>query len=98
MHFYHNSGSMGGAIYFFYGAMHISTNKSVTFVTNTAQSQGGAMFIESSVNSSIIVSNSSELLIFNNSAFQGGALYIIPSSFAITVGYQSSVQFVNECI
>ena len=96
MHFYHNSGSLGGGIYSVYGAMHINTNKSVTFVNNTAQSQGGAMYLESSVNSSIVVSNSSKLLLFNNSAFQGGALYVIPSSFTITVGYQSSIQFVNN--
>ena len=96
MHFYHNSGSLGGGIYFLYGDMHINTNKSVTFVNNIAQSQGGAMFIESSINSSIVVSNSSKLLLFNNSAFQGSALYTIPSSFTITVGYQSSVQFVNN--
>ena len=96
MHFYHNSGSLGGGIYFVYGAMHINTNKSVTFVNNTAQSQGGAIYLESSVNSSIVASNSSKLLFFNNSAFRGGALYIIPSSFTITVEYQSSIQFVNN--
>ena len=69
MHFYHNSGSLGGGIYFLYGDMHINTNKSVTFVNNTAHSQGGAMYLESSVNSSIVVSNSSKFLFFNNSAF-----------------------------
>ena len=35
---------------------------------------------------------------FNNSAFQGGALYVIPSSFATEVGYQSSVNFINNTV
>ena len=83
-------------MYFIYGTMYINSNRSVMFITNTAHVQGGAIYIESGVRSSIIVDNSAKLLFFNNSAFQGGALYVIPSSFAIKVGYQSSVQFINN--
>ena len=96
IHFYNNSGMWGGAMYFIYGTMYINSNRSVTFITNTAYVQGGAIYIESGVPSSIIVDNSAKLLLFNNSAFKGGALYVIPSSFAIQVGYQSSVQFINN--
>ena len=96
IHFYNNRGMWGGAMYFMYGTMYINSNKSVKFITNTAQLQGGAIYIESGIRSSIIVDYCAKLLLFNNSAFQGGALYIIPSSFAIKVGYQSSVQFINN--
>ena len=61
-----------------------------------AQDKGGAMFIETGIHPSIIIDNSSRLLLFDNSAFQGGALYIMPSSFMIIVGYQSSIQFINN--
>ena len=70
-------------LYFIYGTMYINSSKSVKFITNTAQLQGGAIYIESGVCSSIIVDNSAKLLLFNNSAFQGGALYVIPSSFTM---------------
>ena len=83
-------------MYFEHTIMHIKSNTSVMFITNTAHLQGGAIYIESGVNSSIIVNNSTKLLFFNNSAFQGGALFVIPSSFAIQVEYQSSVQFINN--
>ena len=83
-------------MYFRYGTMHIKSNTSVMFITNTAQVQGGATYIESGVPSSIIVDNFANLLFINNSAFQGGALYVTPSSFAIKVRYQSSVQFRNN--
>ena len=97
IHFYNNNcGMHGGAMYFVHAIMHIKSNTSVMFITNTAQVQGGAIYIESGVSSSIIVDNSAKLLFFNNSAFQGGALYVIPSSFAIKVEYQSSVQFINN--
>ena len=94
--FYGNRGTWGGAMYFIYGTMYIKSNTSVMFIANTAQVQGGAIYIESGVPSSIIVHNSAKLLFFNNSAFQGGALYVIPSSFVIKVGYQSSIQFINN--
>ena len=90
IHFCNNSASLGGAIYFVYGIMYIKPNKSMKFTTNTAQAQGGAIYIESGVHSSIIVETSAELLLLNNSALQGGALYIIPSPFTIEVGYQST--------
>ena len=64
---------------------------------NSAQIQGGAIYIEAGVRLSIIVGNSTKLLLLNNSAFQGGALYTIPS-FTVTVRYQSSVQFMNNNI
>ena len=95
IYFYNNSGLWGGAMYFTYGTMYINPNSSVMLIMNTAQIQGGAIFIASGVHS-IIVKRSAKLLFSNNSAFQGGALYVIPSSFAIQVGYQSSVQFINN--
>ena len=96
-HFYNNRGTLGGAIFFNYGTMHINFNRSVKFITNTAL-QGGAIYIESDagVRPSIIVDKSAKLLLFNNSAFQGGALYVQPLSFAIKVGHQSSIQFINN--
>ena len=96
INFYGNRGTLGGAMYFEYTIMHIKSNTSVMFIANTAQVKGGAIHIVSGVHSSIIVDNSAKLHFFNNSAFQGGALYVIPSSFAIKVGYQSSVQFINN--
>ncbi|MCG8621563.1 MAG: hypothetical protein MJE68_06125, partial [Proteobacteria bacterium] len=64
---------------------------------NSAQRKGGAICIQEGVHPSIIVGNYSELLLFNNSAFQGGALYsTMPSLLMTTVGYQSSIQFVNN--
>ena len=94
VHFHNNNSSYGGAIQFSYGTMYInsSANRSIHFDTNTAQVQGGAFYIESGA---IFVENTSNLLLFNNSAFQGGALYVM-SPFPITVGYQSSVQFINN--
>ena len=96
IHFHGNSGYWGGAIYFRYGTMYINSNRSVKFIANAAQLQGGAIFIETGVRSSIIVDNSAKLLFFHNYAFQGGALYVIQSSFTIKVGYQSSVQFIDN--
>ena len=94
--FYSNSGTSGGAMRLVYGTMYINTNKSVKFIMNTAQTQGGAIFIELGSHPSLIVGNCSKLMFFNNSAFQGGALYNLPSSFMIIAGYQSSIQFKNN--
>ena len=98
MEFYNNSAAgYGGAIYFFYGTMIINANKSVNFIMNSAQVQGGAIHIGDGVSPSIIVDNYSKLIFFNNSAFQGGALYSsMPSLLMTTVGYQSSIQFINN--
>ena len=84
VHFYNNNGSRGGVVYLRYGLMHINANGYARFNLNTAQVQGGAIYLEFG---SIIVNTSSQLLLSNNSAFQGGALYVVPSSFAITVGH-----------
>ena len=95
--FYDNRASVGGAIHFTYGSMVINTNKSLKFIMNSAQVNGGAIYIKTGVYPSIIVGNFSELMFFNNSAFQGGALYsIMPSLLVTTVGYQSSIQFINN--
>ena len=85
-------------MYFMYGTMYVKSNTSVISNVhyNTAQIRGGAIYIESGVHSSIIVDKSAKILFFNNSAFQGGALYVIRSSFAIKVGHQLSVQFINN--
>ena len=78
--------------------MVISTKKSVKFIANSAQVKGGAIFIQEGVKPTIIVGNYAKLLLFNNSAFQGGALYSsMPSLLMATVGYQSSIQFINNC-
>ena len=96
IYFYNNSASLGGAMYFIYGTMYINSNRSISFVSNTAQVQGGAIYIEYGVHSSIIVDSFARLLLFNNSALLGGALYVVPSSFTITVRNQSRVQFINN--
>ena len=95
--FYDNRASFAGAIRFVYGTMVISTNKSLKFVMNSAQVQGGALYIDAGVRPTIIVGNYSKLFLFNNSAFQGGALYnTVPSLLMTTIGYQSSIQFINN--
>ena len=95
--FYDNRASVGGAIFITYGSININTNKSLKFITNSAQVNGGAIYIEAGVRPSIIVGDYSKLFFFNNSAFQGGALYnTMPSLLMTTVGYQSSIQFVNN--
>ena len=94
--FYDNSGSWGGTMYLVYGTIYINPNKSLNFVMNTAQVQGGAIYVESGDSFSVNVDSSAKLFFFNNSAFQGGALYVVPSSFTIKVGYQSIIQFVNN--
>ena len=77
--------------------MIINSNVSVEFVMNSAQVKGGAIQIEAGIHPSIIVHDYSKLLLFNNSAFQGGALYSTMSSLLMTtVGYQSSIQFINN--
>ena len=92
--FYNNTAVTGGAIHFYYGRLNIYFPAVVRFIKNTAQLQGGAIFIETGNHSSIIVGNSSKLILANNSAYQGGAIYVIPSSFAIEVRYESSTEFV----
>ena len=92
--FYDNKASKhGGAIYFIYSKINI---KSVNFIMNSAVVKGGAIFIETGVECSIIVGNYSKLLFFNNSAFQGGVYNMMPSLLMTTVGYQSSIQFINN--
>ena len=106
--FNNNSAFKGGAIYLEKSAIHVcidaihfhnNCGSSIEFITNTARSQGGAIYIESGVNSSIIVDNFSNLHLFNNSAFQGGALYIIDTlspSFVFKIGYKSRVEFLKN--
>ena len=96
IYFYDNSASLGGAMYFIYGTMYINSNRSISFTSNTAQVQGGAIYIEYGVHSSIYVANFAKLFLFNNSALLGGALYVVPSSFTITVGNLSRVWFINN--
>ena len=55
--FRNNRGSWGGALDFAYSTMNISTNKTVKFIMNTAQLQGGAICINSGVHPAIIVGN-----------------------------------------
>ena len=98
MEFYNNRAmKSGGAIDTFYGTMIINTNKSLKFIMNSAQVNGGAIYIIAGIQPCIIVGNYSKLLFFNNSAFHGGALYsTMPSLLVTTVGYQSSIQFINN--
>ena len=96
--FYDNrASSSGGAIGFLYGTMVISTKILVQFIMNSAQKRGGAIFIQEGVHPTIIVGNYTKLILFNNSAFQGGAVYSsMPSLLMTTMGYQSSIQFINN--
>ena len=64
--FYNNTASWGGAMFFAYGTMYINTNKCVKFIT--AIIAVGAIFIETGINSSIIVGKYSKLFLFNNLA------------------------------
>ena len=95
--FFDNKASSGGAMYFVYATMIININISVKLIMNAAHVYGGAICIRTGLRPSIIVGNYSKLLFFNNSAFQGGALYsIMPSLIMTTVGYHSSIQFIDN--
>ena len=97
IHFYNSRGLHGGAIYISVASLYINSNTSVKFIMNTGQIEGGAISIGACIPSScIILDNFSKLLFFNNSGFRGGALYTTASSYPIKVGYQSSVQFINN--
>jgi hypothetical protein len=96
--FFNNTAIQGGAIFIYYGFMYINTHCVVQFTKNSAQLEGGAMYIEVANRSAstVTVDNSTKLLFNDNSAFQGGAVYIIPSSFAIEARFQSSIEFVTN--
>ena len=94
--FYNNTAVTGGAIHFYYGELNIYFPAVVQFIKNTAQLQGGAIFIETGDQSSIVIGKFSKLVLANNSAYQGGAIYVIPSSFAIEVRSESSTEFVHN--
>ena len=78
------------AVYFKFEIMYINSYNLVKFIDNAARIQGGAIFIATNALPYMIIGNYSKLLL-NNTAFQGGALYIIPSSFLITVADISQV-------
>ena len=96
IYFYGNRGTQGGALYFIYGMILICSNRTIMFIENAAHTQGGAIYVESVIHSSIVVDNFSRLLFFNNFAFQGGALFFVPSSFTVEVRYHSSIRFINN--
>ena len=98
IHFYNNRGLQGGAIHIGYSTLYINSNKSVNFIMNIGQIQGGAIYIAACIPSSscIILDKFAEILLYNNSSFWGGALYTEEPSYAIKVGYHSSVQFINN--
>ena len=79
------------AVYFKFEIMYINSYNLVKFIDNAAHIQGGASFIATNALPYMIIGNYSKLLLLNNTAFQGGALYIIPSSFLITVADISQV-------
>ena len=58
--------ALGGAMYTTLGTVYINSDKSMEFITSTAQAKGGAIYIETGVGTSIIVKNSAKLLLFNN--------------------------------
>ena len=94
--FYNNTATRGGAMCFSDGIMNINDHGAVNFSANSAQSQGGAIYIEVGEHP-ISVNKSAKLSFYNNRAFQGGAIYIIPSSFAIKIiGIESRTTFVNN--
>ena len=80
------------AVYFKFEIMYINSYNLVKFIDNAARILGarGAIFIAINALPYMIIGNYSKLLL-NNTAFQGGALYIIPSSFLITVADISQV-------
>ena len=95
--FYNNTAVSGGAIHFYHGRLYIHYFHALArFIKNTAQLQGGAIFIETGDHSSIIVGNFSKLIFANNSAYQGGAIFIIPSSLAVEVRFESNIEFVHN--
>ena len=57
-------------MYFVYGSMYINCNKSVKFIANTAQIQGGAIYLELGVHSSIIVNDSANLFFLTTLHFK----------------------------
>ena len=94
--FYNNTAILGGALFFNYATLYIEDNCTANFSMNSAQLQGGGVYIRETTNHSIIVDNFATVLFLNNSAYQGGALYLVPLSFTIEIRYQSSVQFINN--
>ena len=96
IYFYGNRGTQGGALYFIYGKMLVCSNRTIMFIENAAHTQGGAIYVESTIHSSIVADNFSRLLFLNNFAFQGGALSFVPSSFTVEVRYHSSIRFINN--
>ena len=96
VYFYGNRGTQGGALYFIYGKILICSNRTIMFIENAAHTQGGAIYVESDIDSTVVADNFSRLVFLNNSAFQGGALSVVPSSFTVEVRYHSSIQFINN--
>ena len=93
--FYNNTAATGGAMYFYFGTLNINDHGVVNFSMNSAQIQGGAISIDGGEHC-ITLKKSSNLYFHSNSAFRGGAIYIVPSSFAIEVGINLSIEFVNN--
>ena len=71
IHFYNNRGLQGGAIHIGYSTLYINSNKSVNFIMNIGQIQGGAIYIAACIPSSscIILDKFAEILLYNNSSF-----------------------------
>ena len=80
----------GGAIFQRNSIIHISEYAQISFVSNTATIQGGAMYHYTY--SSLSIDNHSSLVFYNNSAGQGGALYLYSGS-KIRVGAHSRIEF-----
>ena len=80
----------GGAIFQINSSIHISEYTQISFVSNTATIQGGAMYHYTY--SPLFIDNHSSLVFYNNSAGQGGALYLCSES-KIRVGGHSRIEF-----
>ena len=94
--FTNNTAVLGGAMVIDFESMNINDYGAVNFSLNSALHRGGAIYIYAGVESIISVDKYANLGFYNNSAFQGGALYVIPSSYAIKVGLESSIEFANN--
>ena len=101
--FHNNTALFGGAMYLQFSEMDINDNGAVHFGMNSAQNQGGAMYIMAGSCTEHLYSisvnlTSAQLSFYGNRAFQGGAVYILPSyaSTIIGLGLKSSIEFVNN--
>ena len=94
--FMNNIGVYGGAMQLDVSTLNIVAGANVTFINNTASSQGGAIYLfrESRIN----VADGANLTFVNNSALdKGGALYVHPGVTAASIVVDSETTL-SGCI